>query len=49
MTAHIIPKAPCPRTDNVFFLANEENIKTEWGKKWVEAFETHWSAFISNR
>lgn len=49
MTVQIIPKAPCPRDDNVFFLANSENIQTEWGKKWVEAFESHWSAFVSNR
>lgn len=49
MTVQILPKPPCPRDDNVFFLANSENIQTEWGKKWVEAFEKHWSAFISNR
>jgi hypothetical protein len=49
MTAQIIPKAPCPRYDNVFFLANSENLQTEWGKKWRDAFDDHWSAFITNR
>jgi SAM dependent carboxyl methyltransferase len=31
MTAHIIPKAPCPRDDNVFFLISEEIKETEVG------------------
>ncbi|CDW86981.1 sam dependent carboxyl methyltransferase [Stylonychia lemnae] len=49
MTAQIIPQAPCPRDENVFFLANSKNIQSEWGEKWVQAFEKHWESFISNR
>lgn len=49
MTAHIIPLAPCPRDENVFFLADEEKLDTEWGKKWLESFKKHWTAFVSNR
>jgi hypothetical protein len=32
MTAHIIPKAPCTRDENVFFLATPDKIQTDWGK-----------------
>jgi hypothetical protein len=49
MTAHIIPKAPCPRDDNVFFLINEEIKETEVGQQWVEAFKKHWTSFVSSR
>lgn len=49
MTAHIIPKAPCPRDENVFFLATPEKVQTDWGKKWVDAFNEHWTSFIKNR
>ena len=31
LTAMIVPQAAAPLKDNVFFLANEENIKTEDG------------------
>ena len=49
MTAHIIPKAPCARDENVFFLCTPDKVETEWGKKWQEAFNSHWTSFVSNR
>jgi len=49
MTAHIIPKAPCERDENVFFLATPEKLETEWGKKWIDASKQHWTSFVGNR
>jgi hypothetical protein len=33
----------------VFFLATPENVKTEFGQKWVAGFKKHWSSFLSSR
>jgi hypothetical protein len=48
LTAFIMPQAAAP-IDNVFFLANPENIVTECGKKWVELFDSHWTRFMAAR
>ena len=47
-TAFIMPTAAAP-LDNIFFLANSENLETENGKKWVELFDKHWTAFMGAR
>jgi hypothetical protein len=49
LTAMIMPTAFAPVDDNVFFLANPENIETEKGKKWVEGFNKHWRQFMNSR
>jgi len=43
-----MPYAAAP-LDNVFFLANPENIETETGKKIVELFDKHWTSFLGAR
>lgn len=49
ITAHIIPKAPCARDENLFFLATDEKLATDWGQQWLEAFTKHWAAFLTSR
>lgn len=49
MTLMILPQAPTPRTDNVFFLATPEKLASEQGKEWVNGFNRHWTAFVTNR
>ena len=49
LTAMIMPTAFAPLEDNLFFLANPENIDTEAGKKWVEGFNKHWKNFMNAR
>lgn len=48
-TIMILPLAPTPRTDNVFFLSTAENLASDMGKEWVAAFNRHWTAFVTNR
>ncbi len=43
-----MPYAAAP-LDNMFFLANPENIESENGKKWTELFDNHWTAFLGAR
>lgn len=45
----ILPQAPAPLEDRVFFFANTENIETDLGKKWIEGFNSHWNAFMRAR
>ena len=45
----IMPTAAAPLEDNLFFLANTENLQTEAGKKWIELFSKHWNAFMNAR
>jgi len=45
----ILPQAPTPRTDNVFFLATPEKLQSEQGRDWVSGFTRHWTAFATNR
>lgn len=49
LTCMILPQAPAPLTDNVFFLATPENVKTEFGKQWVAGFKKHWASFLGSR
>jgi hypothetical protein len=49
LTAMILPTAAAPLEDNLFYLANPENIETENGKKWLEGFDKHWTAFMTSR
>jgi len=45
----ILPQAPAPLTDNVFFLATPENVKTEFGQQWVAGLKKHWASFLGSR
>lgn len=49
LTAMILPQAPAKLSDNVFFLATPENVKTPFGEQWVAGFKKHWAAFLSSR
>lgn len=49
LTAMILPQAPAPLHDNVFFLATPELVKTEFGQKWIAGFKKHWAAFLGSR
>ena len=49
MTANILPDAPVPLENNLFFLSAPETLESDWGKKWVEAFDKHWKKFVSAR
>lgn len=49
MTVMILPLPPAPRTDNVFFLATPEKLAQEESKPWVEGFNKHWTAFVTQR
>lgn len=45
----ILPQAAAPLEDCIFYFANPENILTEKGQKWVEAFHKHWNNFMNAR
>jgi hypothetical protein len=45
----ILPQAPAPFSDNVFFFANPELVKTPFGEQWVAGFKKHWAAFLGSR
>lgn len=45
----ILPQAPAPMSDNVFFLATPELVQTDFGKQWVAGFKKHWAAFLGSR
>jgi hypothetical protein len=49
MTAHILAERPCDRDENTFFFYTHEKYKTEWGKKWTDAFVQQWRSFASCR
>ena len=49
MTLMILPLPPTPRTDNIFFLATPEKLKSDEGTAWVNGFNNHWTAFVTNR
>lgn len=49
MTANILPEAPVNLENNLFFLAAPETLASDWGKKWVAAFDKHWNTFVSQR
>lgn len=49
MTANILPDAPVALENNLFFLAAPETLESDWGKKWVKAFDEHWKKFVSAR
>jgi hypothetical protein len=49
MTLMILPLPPTPRTDNIFFLATPEKLKSDEGTEWVNGFNKHWTAFVTNR
>lgn len=49
LTAMILPQAPAPLSDNVFFLATPELVKTPFGEQWIAGFKKHWTAFLSSR
>ena len=49
LTAMILPQAAAQLTDNVFFLATPENVKTPNGELWVAGFKKHWAAFLGSR
>ena len=49
LTAMILPQAPAPLVDNVFFLATPELVQTPFGQTWVSAFKQHFSTFLNAR
>lgn len=49
LTAMILPQAPAQMSDNVFFLATPELVKTPFGEQWVAGFKKHWAAFLQSR
>lgn len=49
MTVMILPEAPSPRTDNLFFFSTPEKLASEEGKPWINAFTKHWTAFVTQR
>jgi hypothetical protein len=49
LTCMILPQAPAKLSDNVFFLATPDNVKTDFGQQWIAGFKKHWAAFLGSR
>lgn len=49
LTAMILPQAPAKLSDNVFFLATPELVKSDFGQQWIGGFKKHWAAFLGSR
>jgi hypothetical protein len=45
----ILPQAPAKLSDNVFFLATPELVKSDFGQQWIDGFKKHWAAFLGSR
>lgn len=49
LTTMIISHAPAALTDNIFFVASNESVKSESGRLWVEALQKHFKLFLDMR
>lgn len=49
LTAMILPQAPAKLSDNVFFLATPDLVKSDFGQQWIAGFKKHWAAFLGSR
>lgn len=45
----IISHAPAPITENIFFVATKDTIKTEVGVMWIDALKKHFNLFLEMR